>query len=151
MKKGNYLLGIIGALIGGLVATIPWILVYVYGNMMFSALAIIIAFVALKGYKLFKGSDTKYLPIIITIVSIISVSVATLVIIPLVMLYKEGYNVSMYNFKRLYRTDSFVSGITRDFIIAIFFTFLGISGIINNLKLEVKKLDEEENNKKISK
>ena len=46
----KYLPGIIGALLGGLIASIPWILMYVYGEMMLSLLAIIIALGALKGY-----------------------------------------------------------------------------------------------------
>ena len=42
-KQGNYLTGIIGATIGGFIATIPWVLAYVYGNMMLSLLAVLIA------------------------------------------------------------------------------------------------------------
>lgn len=142
----NRILGIIGALVGGMIATIPWILVYIYGNMMFSALAIIIAFVALKGYQFCKGKQDKYLPIIISVVSIISVSVATLIIIPLAILSKNGYDVSFYNLKILYNSSKFTSAILRDYIIAVLFTVLGISGIIKNLKLQVAnpKVTKEE-------
>lgn len=138
----NYLLGIIGALIGGIVATIPWILMYVYGSMMFSALAIIIAWTALKGYRLLKGKEDKSLPIIITVVSIISVSLATLVIIPLAMLAKEGFQVSFSNLQLLYKSSEFVGAIMKDFVIAVVFTILGISGIVGNLKAEVKKANQ---------
>ena len=130
----NYVLGIIGALLGGLVATIPWIIIYIYGNMMLSALAIFIAWSVLKGYKLFKGKEDKRLPMIITIVSIISVTVATLVIIPLILLNNEGFQPSFYNLKLLYQSGDFLWSIMKDFVIAIIFTILGISGTVKKLK-----------------
>ena len=134
----NYLSGILGALIGGLLATLPWILMYVYGNMMFSALAIIIAWVALKGYRLLKGKEDKNLPLIITVVSILSVTIATLVIIPLILLYREGFAVSFYNLKLLYQSSDFLFAILTDYAIAVAFTFLGISGIVKGLKAQFK-------------
>lgn len=134
MEKKNYILGVIGALLGGIIATIPWILMYIYGNMMFSALAIIIGWCSLKGYKLLKGPDTKYLPLIITTVSIVSVSLATLIIIPLALLYKEGFEASFSNLQLLYQANEFLGGILKDFVIAVVFTILGISGIIKSLK-----------------
>ena len=42
-KQGSYVTGIIGAILGGTIATIPWVLAYVYGNVMLSLLAVIIA------------------------------------------------------------------------------------------------------------
>ena len=41
--KCSYLTGILGAIVGGAIATIPWVLVYIYGEMMFSILAVLIA------------------------------------------------------------------------------------------------------------
>ena len=58
----NYVLGVIGSIIGALIATLPWILMYIYGEMMLSLLAILIAFGAFYGYKLFKGKIDKKLP-----------------------------------------------------------------------------------------
>lgn len=133
-KSENRLLGIIGAFIGGLLATIPWILVYVYGNMMFSALAIIIAFLAWKGYILFHGKQDRYLAITISIISILVVSIAVFLIIPLCLLAKEGFEVSWDNFLILYSSDKFLSALMRDYIISIIFTSFGISGIVKYLK-----------------
>ena len=142
-EKNNYVLATFGALIGAFVATIPWILVYIYGNMMFSALAIIIAFVALKGYQLCKGKQTKYLPVIITVVSLLSVSIATLLVIPLALLSKQGYDASFYNLNLLYHSSEFCSAIFRDFAISILFTILGISGIVKGLRQQVAS-DEDD-------
>lgn len=138
-KKGNILLGIFGAFLGGMIGTIPWILVYVFGNMMFSLLAVIIAWLALIGYRMLKGPETEKLPVIIVVISILSVSLANLVIIPLIMLYQGGYDVSFYNLKILYQTQEFVSGIMKDYAIAVIFTGLGIASVIKEIKSDVKK------------
>ncbi len=52
-KQGSYFTGILGAIIGGSIATIPWVLAYVYGNVMLSLLAVLIAAGELFGYKTF--------------------------------------------------------------------------------------------------
>lgn len=132
------LLGIIGALLGGFIFTIPWILLYVFGQMLFSVLAAFIAFGALLGYKKFGGVVDKKTPIIIVIVSLIVIVVTTLIIIPLCLLYKEGYIVSWNNLEWLYNYNpTFRSGIIRDLMVSIFFTILGISGVIANLRQQV--------------
>ena len=42
-EKNNYVKGILGGFLGGLIATIPWILMYVYGNLILEILTIVIA------------------------------------------------------------------------------------------------------------
>lgn len=132
--KQNYVLGIIGGLIGGIIASVPWILLYIYGNMMFSLLAVFIAIGALIGYKLFKGKIDKKLPIIITILSLLSVTIVTLVIIPLLLLAKNDLVVSFENLEWLYQNSEFTNAILRDYIISFVFTLLGISGVTSQLK-----------------
>ena len=67
--KNNYLLGVIGALVGALVGAIPWILMYIFANMMYSILAILIVLCSFYGYKLTKAKIDKKLPIILSISS----------------------------------------------------------------------------------
>ena len=62
--QGSYITGIIGAVIGGAIASLPWVLVYVYGNMIVAILAVLIALGAFYGYKLVKGKMGKGLPAI---------------------------------------------------------------------------------------
>lgn len=138
MEK-SYFMGIVGALLGGVVATIPWILLYIYGNMMLSILAFVIGYGALYGYKLFHGIVDKNTSWIITIVSLISVTVATLVVIPLWILHNQGYVISFENLSNLYTMSAFKSAILRDFVISIVFTLLGISGVISKIKQEVSE------------
>lgn len=136
-EKGNYISGIIGALFGSLVASIPWILMYVYGGMILSLLAIIIALGALKGYQLFKGKVDGKLPIIIIISSVIAVTVSTLLIIPLLLLAKEGLDVTIANLQNLYTYDKFCDALIKDYVISLLFTFLGIGGIVANIKKQI--------------
>lgn len=142
-KEKNYVLGIIGAIIGGLIASLPWIICYVYLEMLWSLLALPIAWAALKGYRLLKGKEDKKLPIIIGAISIIDITIVTLVIIPLLLLAQEGLSVDFEMLKLLYEFDEFKSAIIKDYIFSLLFTVLGISGVISNLKKEV-------NNKEIN-
>ena len=135
MKKN--VLAMIGALLGGLIATMPWVLVYVYGNMMYSFLAVLVAMGALFGYQLFKGEINKDLPIKIVVISLLSITIATLVIIPCLLLAHEGAVVSVNNFKYLYDDSDFIKGIISDYIVSVLFTLLGISGVIKSIKKQV--------------
>ena len=135
MKKN--VLAMIGAMLGGLIATLPWVLVYVYGNMMFSILAIFVAMGALFGYQLFKGEINKNLPIKIVVVSLLSITIATLVIIPCLLLAHEGAAVAINNFKYLYSDSDFIGGIITDYIVSVLFTLLGISGVVKSIKNQV--------------
>lgn len=133
----NYVLGVIGSIIGALIATLPWILMYIYGEMMLSLLAILIAFGAFYGYKLFKGKIDKKLPIIISVVSIIAISIATLIIIPGALLIEAGVDANIENFKILYEDSDFFSAIMKDYVVSIIFTIIGISGVVINLKKQL--------------
>ena len=113
-QKKSIVFGIIGAIIGAMIATIPWVLMYVYGEMILSLLAILIAMGALMGYQLFKGKITKQLPIIISIISLIMVVVATLVVIPLLLLGKENLPMTWNNVEILYQSTEFKNALFKD-------------------------------------
>ena len=136
MEK-SYLKGIIGALIGGLIATIPWILTYVYANMILAVLAVFVALGALKGYQLMNGKVDKKLPLIITIISVVSITIATLIIIPGLLLLQNDASFTIENVKYLYSNSQFMGAIMKDFLISIVFTFLGISGVIKSIKNQI--------------
>ena len=144
MEK-SYAKGILGAILGGLVASLPWILAYVYGNMIIAALAIIIAIGALKGYQILNGKVDKKLPIIIAIVSLLCVTVSTLVIIPLLLLLKEGVGASLTNLELLYSDSEFFAALMGDYIVSILFTILGMSGVIKTIKTEIENSNDKDN------
>ena len=145
-KSNNYFKSILGGVLGALLFGIPWVLVYVYGGYILSILALLIAFGAFKFYKLFGGIVTKKTGLIITIISLLTVTFLTLVVIPNMLLFKDGYLINLSNFKILYNSKDFVSSLMRDYAISLVFTGLGISGIIANINKEayIKNTKTEE-------
>ncbi len=142
-KTQNYLTGIIGAILGGLIATIPWVLMYVYGNMMLSLLAVIIAAGEFYGYKLFKGKIDKKLPAIIMVIAVIIVTIVTLLVIPAMLIAKENIPVSFETIKNLYTYKDFSSAIIRDYVISVLFTVLGASVVTSNIKKQLMNNEAE--------
>lgn len=138
-KDNGFVVPIIGALVGGLLATVPWILCYVYLEMILSILAIFVAIAALKGYQLLKGRVDKKLPVIILVISLISITVATLVIIPNLLVIKEYGRFSLDMFKALYEYDEFRNALIGDYVISLLFTVLGTSGVISSIKRDVSR------------
>ena len=113
-EKNNNLLGILGAVLGAFIGAIPWILVYVYGNLMFSFLAFVIALTAFKGYTLLKGKVTKKTPAIIGVISVLTVIISTLIIIPCLLLAKKGFTVNIKSLISLYNSSTFVKGLDEE-------------------------------------
>ena len=148
VNKSNYITGILGAIVGGFIGAVPWILAYIYGNMMIAILAIFIAGGAYYGYKLCKGKVTKKLPIIIMLISIIIVAITSLLIIPIILIHTEGYNVNIETIKYLYQDSEFKAGIIRDTVIAVVFTIIGGGVITANIKKELEEgtIDNKEQN-----
>lgn len=141
--NGSYSIGVVGAILGGLIGTLPWILCYVYANMMYSILSVFIPICAFKGFELFKGRVDKKLPIIIGIISFAAITLATLVIIPHLLLIKEYGQTSMELFNALYKFSEFKSGIMHDYIFSLLFTALGAGSIIMNIKRSIDSGDEK--------
>ena len=148
VNKLNYITGILGAIVGGFIGAVPWILAYIYGNMMIAVLAIFIAGGAYYGYKLCKGKVTKNLPIIIMLISIIIVAITSLLIIPVILLHTEGLNVNTETIKYLYQDSEFTAAILKDTIIAVVFTIIGGGVITANIKKELEggTIDNKEQN-----
>lgn len=141
-KEGSYITGIIGAIIGGAIATIPWVLAYVYGNVMLSLLAVLIGAGEFYGYKIFRGKIDKKLPIIIMVLAIIIVTIVTLLIIPALLLQKENMTVSFNSVKNLYTYNNFASAILRDYIISVLFTIIGAGVIAGNVRKQLLNVED---------
>lgn len=136
-EKNRFALGILGAFIGGMIATLPWILAYVYMDMMYAILTIIVAMGALKGYQLMKGKLDKKLPYIIAIISFICITIATLVIIPNLLMIKELGSTSFEAFKLIYRVPEFKEAIMQDYIYTVLFTIVGVGGVFATVRKQI--------------
>lgn len=128
--------GIIGALLGALIFSIPWVIVYVYLNYILSILALLIAYGSLLFYKKFGGVITKKTSVLITISSLLAITVSTFLIMPILLIAKEGNGLDLSYLEVLYASKEFTSALTHDYIISVIFTFLGIGGIIANINKE---------------
>jgi len=139
-KKGSYILGTIGALLGGFVAAIPWILTYTYAHMIIAALATIIAGGAYLGYKIFKGKIGKAFPVIITIVSLIIVTIVTTVVCPTILMAQSDFPITFENLKGLYSDvqAEIRTAIFEDLAISLFFTIIGIVAIAKSMSIQIK-------------
>ena len=135
--------GIIGSILGAIIFSIPWILIYVYANYILSILAAIIAYGSLLFYKKFGGEITKKTGVVITISSLLAITLATFVIIPLCLIAKEGYGLSFEYYQILFASGDFVSAIMQDYIISVIFTFLGISGVIASINKEAYRINKD--------
>ena len=140
--NNGYLFGIIGSILGGLVASLPWIIMYVYVEMMWSFMAFLIGSGAFLGYKLFKGKMDIKVPYIIGIVSIMVIIFTTLYVIPALLIIKEGLTPNFEILSLLYSNTEFKSAIIKDLIFAVLFTVLGVSGIFKTLKNQAKNGEE---------
>lgn len=140
-KSNKYFLGIIGAILGAFIGAIPWILIYVYANMMIAIVSVLIAIGSYFGYKFTKATIDKKLPIIIGSASILAITVSTFFIIPIIIFKQQDIAINFGNLKIIYQYSGFI----RDFIISIVFTVIGISGVLANIHRQIKEGVSPEN------
>lgn len=136
-KRGNYLSGVLGAFIGGLIAAVPWIVLYVFLNMITSIAAVLIGMGAYAGYKMMNGPKSKGAIGIIIVVSLIVVTLTNFVIIPFVYLAKDGYPISMRYYKWFFSSKELMAAMVKDYAFSILFTFLGVQSVIRTIKNDV--------------
>jgi len=134
--------GILGGFIGGMIAAIPWLIVGIYFEWMFSALAIPIAVGVNFGYRLFGGKLNRKLPIIIAVMSIVIIMFVTLIIYPLGMLNRLGVPADLSYLLRRYQNSEFAALVLKDLLVAVIFTGLGIAGVVKSVNDEVKNIIE---------
>lgn len=139
----DYGKGILGGFIGGCIATIPWILTYVYANRILAILSVVVALGVLKGYQVFKGKIDEKLPIFIAILSVLSITLATFFAIPILLFIKENIPFHISTIKYLLSNNEFISALVKDYIVSLLFTFLGISGILKNIKNQIDNYETE--------
>lgn len=138
-EKNNYLVGTIGAFIGAIIGAIPWVLMYVFGNMMYSLLAIIIIIGSYYGYRVTKAKIDKKLPVILSIASFVSITITMYIIIPICLMAKSGVPINLQNFSYLYQSDAFSAGILEDYLISLLFCIVAISGIVVSINRQIKE------------
>ncbi len=137
--KNRYFIGVIGALIGAIIGALPWVLAYVFLNVIYAVLAIFIVAGSFYGYKLTKAKMNKKIPIILSICSFISITLAMLVVIPMCYLVKSGLTITIENFQYIYSYQEFVNTVLTDYVISLIFGIIVIGGIIVSLNKQIRE------------
>jgi len=152
-RKGSYITGTIGALFGGVVILIPWIIRYLFARRNFPTTllsmlcTILLPFGTFLGYKIFRGKIRKPCLKINALVSIVLIILFTLILCPIALIIEAEYPVNFENWISLFsdlRADA-RSLIVEDAIAGISLTIIGIIFSSRNIKKQIdKSLTEQE-------
>lgn len=140
IKKKSYISGLVGALIGGLIASIPWILMYTYsGRLISSFLTVIIGFGVLKGYQLFNGKIDDKLPIIVIIVTMVCVTMSIVIVIPL-FFQTIDFDLSIIHphLKKWYNSSNYLQNIICALIPSEIFSIIWLKKPFMEIKKQVQ-------------
>lgn len=140
--------GIIGAILGAIIGALPWLFVYIYGNYIISVLAVFVAVCANFLYRKFGGEVNKRLPMTLSIISVLTIAVMTFLVVPCLLIRKEGYSLNSYTLGLLYNDSSFMAALAQDLVVSVIFAILGIIPVVNNIKREVGLEIKSETNAK---
>lgn len=125
--KENYFLGILGAILGGLIISVPLAFGYIYSELLFLlAITVFMAGFEFYGYKWFKGKINNKLPIILLIVTIINILIMSLILVPLALLIKSNLPISLETIKNLYNNNKILIKMVQDCLISLVFAVFGV-------------------------
>lgn len=136
-EKVNYGKGILGGLLFGIIASIPWILINVFVHLFVVYLGALIGLGVIYGYKLYVNKIDKKMPIIVSIIIVFIVVVNAMVIIPGSILIQNGIPFSFSNLLVLYQIEGFLPEFIKDLLISLLFAGLGALPYINSIRLQL--------------
>ena len=127
-ENGSYLLGVLGALIGMLVGTIPTFLTVVYLEMEYSILFALIPICAYFGYKLFSGKMNKAALIVSILMAVLGVFILNFEYIVFSIMREYGFSFSeaLSFVPDLLRDGEIWAAIAADSLQEFFFSALGV-------------------------
>lgn len=125
--NNDFINGMFGALLGTIVAALPWIIVGAYFNYYFMYLGLLFGFLAVIGYKAFGGRVTAIAKIAIVILTVAMVLVAETYGMAII-LAKEGFVVDAELIKLLFSEEIFWEVVFPNFLTGGIFAL--ISSII---------------------
>lgn len=138
----NYLPGAAGSLIGGLVASVPWVVVQVYLERIASILGLLIGLGALKGYTLLKGKTGPATRWIVAASTILSVVIAQFVITVL-SIRQQGLIIDFETFRVLLTIPEFQTAMLKDTGLSLFMALLGIAQLFTGIKKDIRNQTPE--------
>ena len=141
----NHIAGFLGSIIFSIPGIIIWVLVAIYLERLASAMSIVIAFFALKGYEYFKGQESKWKKYLIVVSNIISIVVANIATVTF-MLVNQGFSIgeAFTEFQvNQNAIDIFKQNTLISFILA-FFVWIWLLFAIKENKFTIKKAEKIE-------
>lgn len=137
-EKVNYGKGALGGLLFGVIASIPWILIYVFAGYFIVFLGAFIGLGVIYGYKSFVNKiDKKIIPIV-SIIIVFIVVVNAMVVIPGLLLIQNGIPFSIENLIFLYSIEGVLPEFLSDLFVSLVFAGLGALPYINSVRLQLK-------------
>lgn len=137
-NKNRFFRGILGGFLFGLLASIPWILVYFFLNYFIAYLGALIGIGVVYGYKMFTDTLDKKMPIFVSIITLFIITLISLVIVPGVLLLENGIPLSLDNYIFLYQIEGMLPSLLKEYFISILFAALGAGGYIYNVYLQIR-------------
>lgn len=123
-RNKSYAIGILGALLGGLVCSLPYLFLMnfigIYSSLLFS----LVTYGVIKGYRLFNGRIDNNMRKIVIIVTIICISLSALLIKPLINV-SFNFQAFLYYYKLLYLV------ILREYVFSLIFGVIGLKYTLN--------------------
>ena len=138
-KSNGVLIGAVGAICGGILGAIPWAIAS-YLGWFFSAIGLLIGFLAGKGYDILRGKQCKAKAVIVTVVVIVCVILAELTSSVLVVqsVFKDegayltiGESIEAFGF--FMQDSEFNSAIVGNIGMGIVFAALGAWGTVADI------------------
>lgn len=144
-RSGHYITGIIGALLGGIVASIPTILLMWFAEMISAWLYALIPLGAYFGYRLFKGKMNRIVLPIVILVSVFMLFFVQQVMWFLVLHEEFGFwpyiNESIEYFFMLVPTEDMIVDLIKPAIFTVLGIVISYSVIRQNNQSDIKQAD----------
>lgn len=137
METKRYILAILGGILGGLIASIPWLCLLIFGSVSLSILAFLIPMGVNYGYRKCKGRVNKKLPNITIFTSIIVFLIIILLVLPIWELVLLELPISFKTIKETIFSTSYWRDFGRIIIIAFVFLISGVIKTVNDIKHEI--------------
>lgn len=134
--NGSKLFGILFAFIGGLIGSIPWVLVYVFLERIQALLVILVGICAFYGYILGNKDITFKGAIIVVLVALVAATLVSFGVIPAILILKETHSLSIEAFKAVYSYKPFVDAMKIDYLKSMLFMAIGVFGFLKACKEE---------------
>lgn len=128
-----YLRGLLGILLGTLIACFPWTLFDTLGNTFLPILTILLPIGGYTGYRISKVK-IKGASLMILIISSLLLALFCFLLFPFFTLFKDHFPITFSNLWLYYDDHDFLIEVIRNFLFSGVFTMVGVGAVILLLK-----------------